>query len=513
MIVTLNNREETSGKFTNLFRESIELPAYSKICLQSAVMKLRTKKFVIDATNDRFRFGVSVGINDREAVIDHGEYSAKEFADALQRALNSGLKMETRRGGPQDADKMTGFQWRVFWGNTDQKIHLVFNRTDTDGYGLDFLSDQRNITHNAGVWTKHTQGVDGDFDGWVISERYFNNGCGWMQVRATSNALDYGLLIGLKSIKQDDNNFTHDDDQDVSRISWGIYSAPSQDGTTLEWYVKYFNDEMGVPVIESSEIAVNVDDMVYIQLSEGRLRYLHRRTGSNVFSEMFSQEWGVEDYDDHHLAVCSLSKEDATCRDLEAHFDPYHHIGKLYETYNDANGWEAWNDEAQSHLLRALVGTRVSLHFTGYEKIMNLIGFNVPEWVVDGHVDGEFIADRSLSNIVIPDNLKIEIPNMSLENYDSFTGGARRILSTIPNLSSLEQSNGKYLYQSQYPVWTELRNSRPVLLNSVVVELLDFKNNLVEVEPDECFLSVLINSDVKYGHSNEDGDRRRDTTC
>lgn len=70
----------------------------------------------------------------------------------------------------------------------------------------------------------------------------------------------------------------------------------------------------------------------------------------------------------------------------------------------------------------------------------------------------------------IQDTVLVELLNIDLDAYDSITQGRRNILDLVPNVNA---SSTRLIYQSQPPIFVELKNKEPRLLRNIKLRLLD----------------------------------------
>lgn len=494
-LIKLNNRSEVSGRFTNQFNTNIIIKPMSEIALLNCSINITTENIVVDTTNNTFTLEVSAAIS-RNVELTIGTYTWDAFRDELNRALNASLVFN----GLSDTDYMSGFQLKPY--KKGNKLYIAFDRSDTNGYSLDTISTVTNMTYTAGStnWQK-TAGVDGTWDSWVESNRYFTAGCGMMKIHivcpaqnmTTPGYADYRFMIGLRSIE---GAITITGQRQPADCDYAIYCGLNTASNANVYYIKYIDEDGNSQIIETASSIVN-GHKVYIKLTEGKLQ-LQILNNADTLVHLTEVILDAEFYKEHRYSVVGLKRNTSECTAVLFHSDPYHKqsVGLEAENYYN-NSEKDHNGVDDDTMIGAIVPTRVRIRMNNAS--LALLGFsNNPTF--QQTIRGGFIADQHIDESYLPDNIKIELENISITGYDSYTKSERNILACIPKIHYNEATSGNVAYATDYPIWMDINNAQSMTINSLKIAVLNYKNELQKLSPNETDLTILVRDGNKNVH-------------
>lgn len=488
ILVKLNNSTETSGRFSNRFNVPITIQPNSQIALLNASINVTTENIVITNSNNTFVLEVSANVP-RNVVLTNGTYDWYGFRNELQRALNASLIYQ----GLSDSNYMSGFQLKCY--KKENKLFIAFDRVNTNGYSLDTLSTISNVTYDDATtnWKKDA-GTQDTWDGYVESNRYFTGGCGVLTMKTvcptanmgTPEYANYRFLCGLRSIE---GALVQAGERQPVDCDYAIYCGLNTGSTANVFYVRYPDDD-GNPIIVETTNSVVTLYQASIILTEGKLQ-LEIKNQANTVIHLTEIKLDADFYMQHMYAVVGLTRTSSQLRNALFHSDPYHKqsvsASDPEHYYNDSI--KPYNGVDNNTQLGAITATQVKIMMnTG---VLSLLGFqaNPP---VQKTIRGGFHADNHIREVYLPNNLKIELDNIDLQTYDSYTNDKRNILATIPKIQYTESDTGSIAYSTDYPVWMDMRNIRPFTLNTIAVSIMNYENQYQQLVDHECDLTLLI---------------------
>lgn len=495
-IIKLNNGDETSGRFTNNFDESIVLEPNSEIALLNCSINVKTKNIVVTPINKTFKFKLSHAPTEPEytVTLDEGVFTWDEFRDNLLRAMNKQLLWSL----DPVYQYSRGFQWKIS-KSVDNKVAITFDRCDEDGYQMNTLVRMANISETGGVYKKDS-GLVGRYDAYVQTNKYFINGCGEFLCgigtpnSGTPEFLNIGFIIGLINAEK---NLDPDEDRDISVFDYAIMVDQNTAGTDLVIYYKRYDPlSDSFPMIETN-IRPRNNWTLSLTLTNGNIKFgVNNSAGAQMMDEDF--EWTKENYKQHYYCAIAIKYEapnpgiESSLSGVRYHSDPYHTTATrdTPENYN-YNGEKSYNGiENELEIIGAIKRTVVDLIFEneGIKQLLGFINNIVSSPTITRYT---FKSDKNLEEILLPDNVKIELENVDLEGYDSYTKGHRNILACVPNITYKPDSTD-IIYQTDYPIFLNLRNTQRMILNSLKMSILNYKNDFIKVEENETDLTLLV---------------------
>ena len=378
---------------------------------------------------------------------------------------------------------MTGFMWKV--GLMDKKLHIMFNRSDTAGTDLTTEATLENLTDAAGTVTK-TGGVEGDYDGYLLSDKYFTGGCGafgcTIQCPDPPNMADPDYAeykINVCLIPWTDGEIS------PTQGLYGIYIENDVPNNRLVYAVHFFDGENFDDVVTTYEVTNNDD--IYISLSEGKYNFMLAR-GLDTYS-LHEFTLDPDDAQTNYYCAIALAHNNSVFKSPFYTPDPYFEIQTPTSNGNYHRAGNPYNMLMAGETVGDRVPTQVRIIMP--DALQTILGFqNQPSGQTA--ISGVFTADQNIKQNFIPQNVKIELNNIYLDSYDSFTRGHRNILASIPKVVHDPDQEEILSYETDNPIFINIMNKQTMILNQVDVSVLDFQNNKISLEADGSDFTVLI---------------------
>ena len=97
--------------------------------------------------------------------------------------------------------------------------------------------------------------------------------------------------------------------------------------------------------------------------------------------------------------------------------------------------------------------------------------------------NGQFIATKTLDNIVSSDSFIIELLNIPIESYDSLSRGRKNILAVAPITERIMDANtGIIDYSPNEMFFISLKNRNPLSLRNIKARVTSETGNAISTE-------------------------------
>ena len=498
-LIKINNQQQVSGAINAYFQENIVVKPASKISLLNMSCQLEDRNIEITDQNN-FMYARAadnipnpyLGTGYRLVQLKNGLYDVNGFVKELNRAINSSLICHRRAE--------SGFQWKV--NLIENKVKIIFNRTPKSGFiyqlkGREkFIQGATATTANNGYEKPAASG-----DNWkcgIATMRPFVDGCGTFSV-VRSGIRNNPVIVGLlDSNNLEDYSVGADYDFNVSNYKFAIYSrSPISNDTGPHIYVCRYLTEGGT--IEEFETNVApANHYIGLMLSGGKLVFYKTGpnedqdvaaiTGANILHEI---DWV---YGNKYFGMISIYNEDTQVLKCNFWPDPYLTITNTISHYHiDEPPLNMQEEDIDNIEVGGAASSNVSISFrwnnTESKALGQLIGFRNQTYTSANVKSGSFQAEKQLTDIVLPQNLKVLLDNFPLPGYDNISAGHESILLTVPTLTA---NNGKFIYDAPFLLNVRIDNEYTINLSEVRLRLVDFKNKPIKVMPDLCDITLII---------------------
>jgi len=469
-IPTDDNELALQARFTSYFQEDIPIKPNAKIALRNIQFSLEN----VDDIGPNMGLFVSLqknangSLNNKQVLLDVAQYEENGLADEIYRKINSAF-FQT------DCPLLRPFiynrvMFQTSYSSTNQ-FELSFKFVE-DNYNTG-LTTSTNISYDDTTQTYSKVGNDGEWD-WVSSGHMpLCLGTGTAKC-IVSNAS--GFFIGIHDAPDPNDGLFNFDN-----ILFKVFT----DNTSL-FYKYQIEDQQPV----TTNIIVGVNDYCEIGIQKGEFQFLLKRADNTVVITNIAKTI-------NYMSPTSETLEDAFI------YQYYCYFGLKYLTSNIRDiTWTPspfyTSDETgiykissvphvvQSSLSDAVPST-VNITFFGAngggELMYQILGFNKTAYEITG-VSGTFQGERKTTSNALPDGFYITIDNLKLNSYDynelNVTGRRKNILSNITNFDFIDTYN-IVKYETDYPIYIDLDNKEPFLLNTLTISIYNQDNELLKL--------------------------------
>ena len=441
-----------SGEFQNIFNEDIRIKPFSKIGLKSASILFEG----VEINDNNNQFGVKTkSKNPMYAVtLNNGTYNVPEFINELIRGLNASL------GYLQDGTTLSELIYQFNTKVNSLSIPTIyFKRGDLTENPL---MQMKNMIFNADDEYKREGGTPDTWDCYAFSDKYMCNGI--CKSTIYINEDDINVCFGLIHEKPDKTN--------VAQLE------PTDYNFSIYYFGDYYHFWDGTQS-HQSQFSLEEDDQIEIQLVGGNLYFKVYRSIADPpqYLEIGSVLWT---YDTKYFLAFSLYNANAYVQNVYFSFDPYitQTADELYSVHNDFD----------VHKLGA-ISSKTTIDFNYMNKSDSAVLCGYYQTILNKTASsGYFPADFSPNN-QLPNNIMIEMPNITIESYD---GKKHRRQSVIGYLSNLDMKHHKLEYETDKPLMIDMNNSSAFNLNNIKIRVLPINEEDNEVLKCEDVMILLV---------------------
>jgi hypothetical protein len=461
--------------FDCVFNEPIEINPYSEIALQSASFSLANQFLVVDATNDELTFQVQEAGGAKTVRITHGTYTkhnATQLLEAITRNMNKSLALTVSKEHGTEISVLATNDSRVVFDMQYGQQNVISSRaSDQAKYFADASltigsrGNNINITNNANL--KGNGDVDGGF---IVGSVPFTKGCGNFIFKLTTYvAGGAGTIYGAMGLvdkdvydkyKDDPSGLTTDDFKHIFQIPASGQADPDQ-GKSL-----------------------TLNSNISMELTEGVLRFREYRADNSEQDLFTIPEASMHDFYDvdlYPVLVINDEKENFKIKHLRYTPTPFVSSPSLITT--DFDGIHEFGAAPSP---KGPVPTKYNLTF-GSITLRDYLGFsqNIQNPLLTKSNGRRFEANRLFANIASADNFLVEMLNMKLDSYDSFTpdnvgGGRKNILAPIPiSERIIDAQTGLLQYQPSEMLFISMNNEFKMDIRQLRLRVIDTQYNEV----------------------------------
>jgi len=450
------------------FGEDIILQPNTKIALNSISIEQNPRKIIIDDSNDTITFGMTSG-QALTAVLTHNTYNNdtyQDLIDDIKRALNSALNYD-------------GFQIGLQWNcqiNSDKRFVLEYKKAKP--YRFDVSNTYniiKNITDDGTNYVK-TDTTKTDYDSFLGQTNPFTKGCGSTYFRignTTTLADDWEAIIGLTE-KKPSSSITYslsDIIHGVSIKNTGVDSILSGSLFDTGHIPSPFNtdqkkNETYALILEEGQIKIKVfKSETDIILNNDSFDFDYSK---NYYPVIFIRKGGIKliknrvfmSYDIFYNGKTNVD-DSITNEDLEAIIPNPSRSDSKYNYITLPPSLENYFDIESIPNTSPLTSVKDSITYEAYADFKGL---------------------------VIIDSVLIELLDIQLQSYDSFSGKRQNILSVIPNI---QQIKDKLIYSANFPVFIGLNNPNKTSIRNIRARILDTDYSKLDLR-GESVITILL---------------------
>ncbi len=466
--------EDRTGNFNCFFQDGIVINPDSEIALQSCTIDRSLKFLNINALNNIVEFQVQGTTGIKRIAANLNMYTRETlttFFQDIQDKMNNKLNVNVAKEAgtqiniditPNEKTRFSfSFSKKAILNNTGAFIDQHTTYTGIDLTNSNIKSDSAASTTDI---TQHT----------VIHNKSFIRGAGYFRVRLNTfnDPAQGGFIMGFISEDAVDEfhngNFTEND------IEYGIKCPKTNELIKIKYPGLVGADPDGfvdttvnlVKFLDGDPDSNN--DQLQIEISLGKIELVHYNERDNVRNLLLSQ---VFDRSKYYYPFISMLSGTNHCKLKSVHTvdDPYH---PSLPNHVDIEHTEETALTAPSQNSRATV---YKLKFADSE-VADYIGFDDLEQNPNDipTPEGEYIADRKITNVISSDSFVLEMLNMPLESYDSQFEGQKNILAVIPTRSMhLNQTSSVIDYEPNEKFFISLKNNNPLRLRNINARIVN----------------------------------------
>ena len=465
--------------FDCVFNEEVKINPYSEIALHSASFPVANRFLTVDSTNDEITFQVqNTGPNNVHTVhITHDTYTkhnASHLLEAITNAMNGDLDINlTKEHGTEISVNL----------NTDTRISFEF------GFERQLVisssaQDQTNFYHNVTnvsigsrknaikLTSGAAQSQDND-KGYIVGEVPFTRGCGNIVFDLSTyqagdgNAGDQAITFGL-----------------VPKALFDIYKDVFPGDVVNPTTVSIDKWKYAIPLSKvGGASGLTEGSQISMDLSKGKITFREYKADNSI------RTLGEVEYDTSNLDTELLYPA------VILHHEPqYLVIKNLKYSPSPFNMPDSVRNEAD--IEEIIVGAapksvrRATIYNVTFPAISlrDYLGFSesllnpLSRAAIDLSGPRAFQGQTHFTNMVSSDNYLIEMLNIKLDSYDSFSptnvgGGRKNILAPIPiSEQIIDNQTGLVQYEPNNFNFISINNEFALNLRNIRMRIIDFQH-------------------------------------
>jgi len=462
--------------FDCVFNEPIEINPYSEIALQSASFSLANQFLVVDATNDELTFQVQSGAS-HTVRITHGTYTkhnATTMLEALTKTMNNTLDITTSKEHGSEIAVLATSDSRVMFDMQYGQQNVISSRT-TDKLKY-FASNTLTVGSRGNNINITTAGdtdltANGDVDGnFIVGKVPFTKGCGNFVFRLTTYAVGGRTIKGAMGLV----------DKDV----YDKYKAGGGGVTTADFKYLFQIPASGQADPDFGK-TITLGSQISMEITQGNLRFREYRADNSEHNLATFVTPFLDDYYDVDLyPVLILNGENDKIKIKDLKYTPTPFVSSPTLETTDFDG----THDLTTTLPRPF-GARPTVYNLTFGSITlrDYLGYsqNIQNPLLTASNGRIFEANTLFANISSADNYIVEMLNMKLDSYDSFTpdnvgGGRKNILAPIPiSERIIDAQTGLLQYQAPEMLFISMNNEFKMDIRQLRLRVVDTQYNEV----------------------------------
>ena len=457
--------------FENNFATDIVLPENSKIALKSLSLENVLNEITIGPLNDTLKFHLKSSQGFLSCELDHRTYdtlAVPALLNQMTARMNAQLTIHEKIQDPTKSFNNIGQEIRVEDAN---QIHIKFRKSIL-GENFNLVSLQKGVVdvshENLGGRSIYSpaSAVATSTDSFMFYPLSLARGAGLFRFRIhdldlSGNNFFLGLTHTNPQHFENDEKFSLSKFVNYIQLDSSASTIKSNDGTT--------STDTGVTVnFNATGSATN--DHICVGVNKGKIIYLKYANGVNQPVTLASFDYNMEDKDKRNLfPVLVFQSADFKVNLVRSALSPYDVHPNLVNDYvvEDETSLGAGvplQNQGNQNYSFSFVGNSLAT-FLGFKELSHPMPF------------GDFIKAKQF-DVLAPLQFKgnnksdafiVEMLNLPLESYDGLTQDKRSYLNIIP----VSDGNGEIIYDSNYPLFVNLGNTKPILLRNIKCRVLN----------------------------------------
>jgi len=453
--------------FDCVFNEPIEVSPYSEIALQSASFSLANQFLVVDATNDELTFQVQNGASHTVRITNdtYTKHNATRMLEALTKTMNKTLDITTSKEHGSEIAVLATTDGRVQFDMKYGQQNVISSRAaDQPMFFADTTLTVGSRGNNINLTADADLQANGDVDSnYIVGSVPFTKGCGNFVFRLTTYVAAGQTIKGAMGLV----------DKDV----YDKYKAGGAGVTTADFKYLFQIPASGQADPDFGK-SLTLGSHISMELTQGFLRFReYKADNSEQNIATFATPLVDEYYNVDLYPVLIVNGEKANFKIKELKYTPTPFVSSP-----TLENTEIQVDAITSTLPRPF-GARPTVYQLTFGSITlrDYLGFSqlIQNPLVTASLERNFVANNLFANISSADNYIVEILNMKLDSYDSFTpanvgGGRKNILAPIPiSEQIIDNQTGLVQYQPNEMLFISLNNEFKFDIRQLRLRIVD----------------------------------------
>lgn len=465
----------------NALYEPLTIKPGSEVALKNLSIQFNDPKYTVDDTNNIFKIKTKADALEKTITLSIGEYTLSELVQEIELKLNNSLSSLS-----SSSDSYLQFKVGTLTNlKNETNIVISFSRSvQKDITAGDCQSE--NITFGNPLVYKTNTTNDGTYNARLVCTTLVSNGGGDIQITVNNQ-----------------------DTSDIQLSNWifGVgelisYDLTLKDEIIASLFACFANSngnyayKKNNAMIQSS-VSITANDKLYIYKTNGKIRYIISRNGSNVLSvdgDVINDSfplYGVKDLT-YNLFIGNDTGKIAFSELTEV---PNPFVVNNNNQFSILQASEVPDVYIDSNI-NAPTATKISIIFPS-TGIQRLLGYSSPllERIAKSW---RFVGDLGLDVNLFNNDLEVEIDELPLYNYSSSTNQIRPLVMTIPSseLKNNIVNQGGSFFELSYSesatfLFLDLELKQNISLPALTVRILTDKGNIVPMN-GKATITLLI---------------------
>ena len=475
---------ENSNIFKGNVQSSLILPKQSQVALLNMNFEKQDNVIVINNSNDKLSY--TIGDYIQTVTLTHASYdstNAKNMLRDIEKKLNESSSFDNKF--------ITGMRWDVRFKSSSPSNTIAID------------TDYENLIDPQGAFRYENDGIESTaIPAYAYSRKADNSSEGTANSAIYSNQLEFkdevehlqgstcclfkmtidklsdngdGVYIGISNTKGE--NMAEDYSFVTNKISYGIYA---KNNTTNYQIITPSGLVTTTTAIEQAIAEQDDNDVILIGYNLGKIKgIVYQKStpaGIVLFDEVYDPTFqgvnlypilGVYQQTDvrfRHMRICTEVQ------------------------YDDLNNQISYNDNDLDVNLSAIDG--VPTQQLGQKNPMNfnfqneqqalILGYRSPNISVGPNDLFRLTAQNRISFVDTSEAYIVELMNLKLDSFDSFTEQRQSIIAFIQNSRQVDQPD--VLFEANNPIFIDLNNDYEIPLRNIDARILTSHYQPVEIQ-------------------------------
>jgi len=482
----LTSRQQTTALFDSSFNDQIVINPNSQISLQSVSLKVIPNEVIIEGDNNRIDFSINDGVVDRSCFLTPQQSYNTNFEALFLDMMKSLNGVCDGRRASDGSNKIIGIEWNVKL-DSDSKVLVGYKLGKNGNYkSLWKPTSLMSLTGSvAGDIVFKTNGIASDLTNQsnAILPQSISRGNGYIRGRirdlvynSSENHLNNGLIIGLTK-----NSDLNQDSFLDSDITFGIFitfkggvGADQDDPVfyTIQDGVFTINNSVA-PVVSIAGNDPN-NSIMECKINGSNLELNIYNNNSDTANQLLSVPY-IFPQKLAPIIITRGGENDASINKIRLTPSPYDNENyiKDYQLTSE----DLIDDTAPPINRGGGVGDENFLFFSSI-NLAQYLGYNNQRQPISSFTLGrtaDFQADNKIADPENADSLVVQLLNLNVESYDSFSdsilpsGGQRRnIIGVVPSSSK----TGSIVYEPNERFFLDLNNTEKIRLRNIKLRVV-----------------------------------------